>query len=191
MEILVAEDEAVSRTLVQHVLMKAGHRVTLAADGQEAWAAWQTGKQRIIVSDWLMPVSDGLEMCRRLRSRHSEPYTYFILLTGRTGRENFLEAMAAGVDDFMTKPVDAEELIARVQAAERILGLRQELHFLEGLLPICSYCKRIRDDKARWLSLESYVQENSNLEFSHGVCPDCYARHLEPHLEGHKPGEKA
>ena len=182
MDILVAEDEAVSRTLVQGVLQGDGHHVTLTADGQQAWDAWLEKKYRLIVSDWLMPVTDGLELCRRIRARHSERYTYFILLTGRTGRENFLEAMDAGVDDFMTKPVDAQELKARVHVAERILGLRQELHFLEGLLPICSYCRRVRNETAGWVSLQHYVEDHAKVKFSHGVCPDCYARHLGPQI---------
>ena len=128
------------------------------------------------------PVTDGLELCRRIRARTAEPYTYFIMLTGRTGKESFLEAMDAGVDDFMTKPVDAEELQARIQAAARILGLRQEMHFLEGLLPICSYCRRIRNETAGWVSLQRYVEDHAKVKFSHGVCPECYARHLGPQI---------
>jgi len=182
MDILVAEDESVSRTLVQGVLAKKGHRVTLTADGEQAWESWLANKFRLIVSDWLMPVTDGLELCRRIRARTAEPYTYFIMLTGRTGKESFLEAMDAGVDDFMTKPVDAEELQARIQAAARILGLRQEMHFLEGLLPICSYCRRIRNETAGWVSLQRYVEDHAKVKFSHGVCPECYARHLGPQI---------
>lgn len=183
MDILIAEDDPVSRTVVRAVLEEAGHRVTQVADGREAWVSWRVTRQRLIVSDWQMPVTDGLELCRRVRAPSSEPYTYFILLTSKTGRENFLEAMAAGVDDFMSKPIDAAELKARVHVAERILGLRQELHFLEGLLPVCSYCKRIRNGESRWLTLEHYIQEHTEVEFSHGVCPDCYIRHVQPQLD--------
>jgi CheY-like chemotaxis protein len=88
MDVLIAEDENVSRTLVRSVLESAGHRVSAVSDGREAWKSWQTLKHRLIVSDWLMPVTDGLELCRRVRARRDEPYTYFILLTGRTGRES-------------------------------------------------------------------------------------------------------
>src|SRR5712692_2426432 len=158
MDILVAEDEAVTRTLVRAVLEKEGYGVTVVTDGQAAWDAWVSERFRLVVSDWLMPGMDGLELCRRLRSRPAEPYTYFILLTGRSGRENFLEAMAAGIDDFMGKPLDPEELKARVTVAERILGLRKELHMLQGLLPICSYCKKIRNEGQQWLPLEQYMQ---------------------------------
>ena len=183
MDILIAEDEAVSRTLVKAVLETSGHRVTAVGDGREAWVSWQASKPRLIVSDWQMPVTDGLDLCRQVRGARTDSYTYFILLTGRTGRENFLEAMAAGVDDFMAKPVDAGELKARVQVAERILGLRQELHFLEGLLPICSYCKRIRSGESSWVPLERFVKEHTEVEFTHGICAQCYTEHVQPQLD--------
>lgn len=182
MKILIAEDDAVSRAKLAALLKAQGHDVTATEDGMEAWGAWQIAQLRVVVSDWDMPEIDGLELCRRLRAYQAPNYTYFILLTGATGRENFLSAMEAGIDDFMTKPVDAEELRARLTVAERILGLRAELNALEGLLPICSYCKRIRNDRDEWSSLEGYIEKRSHAEFSHGVCPDCYKKHLEPHL---------
>jgi YesN/AraC family two-component response regulator len=92
--------------------------------------------------------------------------------------------MDAGIDDFITKPVDGDELKARVRVAERILGLRKRMDDLEGLLPICSYCKRIRNDHDQWSALEGYIEQRSGAEFSHGVCPDCYALHLEPKVGG-------
>ena len=183
MEILVVEDDPVSQALVRAVLERAGHKTTLAVNGREAWRTWSQAKHRLIVSDWLMPEMDGLEFCRAVRNVRADAYTYFVLLTSRSGRENFLEAMAAGVDDFMTKPIDAEELKARVHVAERILGLRRELRLLEGLLPICSYCKRIRNSNENWMSLEEYVQKHAEVEFSHGVCPTCYSRYLQPQID--------
>jgi DNA-binding response OmpR family regulator len=182
MKILIAEDEAVSRAKLLALLNAQGHDVTATEDGMEAWGAWQIAQPRVVVSDWAMPELDGLELCRRLRAHQADHYTYFILLTATGGRENFLAAMEAGIDDFITKPVDPEELRARLTVAQRILGLREELSALEGLLPICSYCKRIRNDRQEWSSLEGYIEKRSKAEFSHGVCPDCYKKHLEPHL---------
>ena len=122
---------------------------------------------------------EGLDLCRKVRARSGE-YVYFIMLTARSGRAEYLEAMDAGVDDFLTKPLDAVDLQCRLRVAERILGLRKEVQQLEGLLPICSYCKRIRDDANRWSSLEGFIEKRSNAEFSHGICPDCYQKHVEP-----------
>jgi sigma-B regulation protein RsbU (phosphoserine phosphatase) len=182
MKILLAEDEALSRETLRAVMAAAGHEVIPVATGREAWERWFTMRHRVIVADWLMPEMDGLELCRRIRSQAPGPYTYFILETIRSGRGNFLEAMKAGVDDFIAKPIDPEELIARLNAAERILGLRAELFALEGLLPMCSYCRRLRDDAGTWTPLEQYVESRSTAQFTHGVCPECYDKHLRPVL---------
>ena len=182
MNILIAEDEPVSRQVLQAILTAGGHTVTAAKDGAEALDAWRLNQARIVISDWAMPEMDGLELCRRIRTEVRDRYTYYILLTGRSGRESYLTAMDAGIDDFITKPVDGDELNARLRVAERILGLRKRMDDLEGLLPICSYCKRIRNDDQRWTGLEGYIEQRSGAEFSHGVCPDCFKQHLEPKL---------
>jgi sigma-B regulation protein RsbU (phosphoserine phosphatase) len=184
MGILVAEDDTVTRLTLRALLAAQGNAVTLAEDGREAWGLWQLSGPRIVISDWLMPEMDGLELCRKIRAAPGKPYTYFILQTARTGRESFLEAMAAGVDDFITKPVAVDELKARLGVAERILGLREELLALEGLLSVCSYCKRIRDADGGWGSLERYVEQRSNTAFSHGYCDECFAKYVEPQLGG-------
>jgi sigma-B regulation protein RsbU (phosphoserine phosphatase) len=180
--ILLVEDDAVTRRMLQAVLAAQGHSVTEAEDGDEAWGAWQLSAPRVVVSDWLMPKVDGLELCRRIRAARTSGYTYFLLQTVRTGRANFLEAMDAGVDDFVAKPVVPEELKARLRAAERILDLRTELVTLEGLLSVCSYCKRIREADG-WASLERYIEARSKAEFSHGFCPECYETHVRPQIE--------
>jgi len=182
MNVLLVEDDAVARMVLEAVLTARGHQVTAASDGKDAWSLWSLSRQAVVLSDWLMPEMDGLELCRRIRAERRQEYTYFILQTSKSGKESFLTAMEAGIDDFVTKPVDPDELVARLRAAERILDLRRELSQLEGLLPICSYCKRIRDAGDTWQSVERYVGERSKAEFSHGICPDCYKKHIEPQL---------
>jgi len=184
MNVLLVEDEAATRLMLGGVLTAHGHNVLEAEDGAQAWGIWQLSAPRVVVADWLMPELDGLELCRRVRSAHGRPYTYFILLTSRSGLESFREAMQAGVDDFITKPARPDELAARLGVAERILGLRAELLALEGLLSVCSYCRRIRDADRGWGSLERYIEQHSKAEFSHGVCPDCYEKYLKPQLGG-------
>src|SRR5579871_3576988 len=105
MNVLLVEDDPVSRRIFERNLAQLGHRVVQASDGAEAWSILQSDPIRIVVSDWMMPRMDGLELCRRLRERTGTSYTYFILLTAREGDENYHEAMAAGVDDFLTKPL--------------------------------------------------------------------------------------
>jgi len=180
--ILLAEDDLVVRTTLAAILSAQGHEVTEAEDGSQAWGAWQLSAPRVVVADWQMPEMDGLELCRMIRAAPGRPYTYFILQTVRHGRESYLEAMDAGVDDFITKPAEAHELIARLRVADRILGLREELVALEGLLSVCSYCKRMRNADGAWSSLERYIEQHSNAEFSHGVCPECYEKHLKPQM---------
>ncbi len=183
MNVLIAEDDPISRLVLHAILIAAGHSVTAAKDGAEALDAWRLTQSRIVISDWAMPEMDGLELCRRIREEVHDRYTYYILLTGRSGRESYLTAMDAGIDDFITKPVDGDELKARLRVAERILGLRKRMDDLEGLLPICAYCKRIRDDQEQWSGLEGYIEQRSGAEFSHGICPDCYKKHIEPQLD--------
>jgi sigma-B regulation protein RsbU (phosphoserine phosphatase) len=180
--LLIAEDEPVTQLRLAAALKGMGHEVTVAADGQEAWADLQLGHYAIVISDWQMPKLDGPELCRRVRARGGERYTYLILVTATGGKQRYLEGMEAGADDFITKPIDFDELRARLNVAERILGLRQHVQQLEGLLPICAYCKRIRDGAERWQPIEQYVEKRSDALFSHGICPDCYEKHVKPQL---------
>jgi DNA-binding response OmpR family regulator len=106
-----------------------------------------------------------------------------MLLTALSGRANYLEGMDAGADDFVTKPFERHELHARLRVAERVLGLHRTVRQLEGLLPICSYCKRIRDEQESWSQVEEYVSRRTEAQFTHGICPDCYEHHLKPQLE--------
>src|SRR5438876_6161094 len=103
-----------------------------------------------------MPEMDGLALCGHVRARRKQPYIYFILVTSRGGKQQYLTWMEAGADDFIAKPVDPDELRARLTVAERIFVLRTELRQLEGLLPICSFCKRIRNNNDVWQSLEYF-----------------------------------
>jgi sigma-B regulation protein RsbU (phosphoserine phosphatase) len=183
MKILIAEDDRVSRIVLSELLTKSGHEVTAVENGQMAWDLYSSQPMPILISDWMMPSMDGLQLCRRIRAEKRAGYTYIILLTALSGKANYLEGMEAGADDFVVKPFDADELQARLRAAERILALQHEVRQLRGLLPICSYCKKIRDDRNIWTQLEQYVTERSEALFSHSLCPDCFEREMKPQLE--------
>jgi len=174
-KILIAEDDLTSRLVLAATLQKAGHEVVATEDGRRAWSAWCEQFFPVLISDWQMPGLDGLDLCRSIRETGGAGYTYVILLTSHGGKANHREAMNAGVDDFLTKPPDEEELVARLHVAERILGLRQHVKRLEGILSICSYCKKIRDE-SRWSQMENYVTRHSEAQFSHGICPECLAK---------------
>jgi response regulator RpfG family c-di-GMP phosphodiesterase len=153
----------------------------------------------------MMPEMDGTEICRRLRTESGLPPIYLILLTARGGKENLVEGLNAGADDFITKPFDREELRARLQVGERTIALQRTLadrvrelqealsrvKVLQGLLPICSYCKKIRNDGDYWERVEDYISEHTDAQFSHGICPDCYEKVVKPDFDRMFPEKKS
>ena len=127
MKILIAEDERVSRRLLESRLKKWGYEVTAAEDGEEAWELFQKESFSMVISDWMMPKMDGLELLRRIRSSERPGYVYTILLTARTEKEDLLAGMDSGADDFIAKPFDKDELLARLKVGLRITNLEHDL----------------------------------------------------------------
>lgn len=184
MKVLAVEDDAVARAVLRKALQRLGHEVIEAKDGLEAWAAMEVEPVRVIVSDWMMPNVSGLELCQRLRARPGAEYVYFILITANSADSTNRNAAAdAGVDDFLSKPLNIEELWMRLRVAERILRYATQVQQLEELLPICSYCKKIRDDQNYWQQMEGYINERTGSEFSHSVCPDCMTSVVQPEMD--------
>lgn len=183
MRILLVEDEAISRRASLRLLMKEGYDVEMATDGRRAWELLQREDFSVVITDWLMPEIDGLELCRLIRGRSNKQYTYIILVTAKTGKTDYLEGLESGADDFLSKPYDPDVLRARLRVAKRLLDLRQQVERLQGLLPICQYCKKIRDDKNLWTQIEAYISEHSSADFTHGICPECEEIHVRPQLE--------
>jgi len=183
-KILAVEDDPVARAVLHQALLRLGHEVVDAADGTEALRLLEKEPVRVIVSDWMMPEMDGLALCRAVRGRVEADYVYFILLTSRTADvDNQREAIEAGVDDFLSKPLNSQDIWMRLRVAERILRYATEVRQLEAFLPICGYCKKVRDDQNYWQQIESYINERTGTDFSHSVCPDCYQRVVMPELE--------
>lgn len=175
MNVLVADDDGISRLLLEATIARLGHDVTTVVDGEAAWTALERGAFAVLITDLLMPRLDGFELVRRVRARAQESYLYVILLTTAGGKVNLLNAIDAGVDDFVTKPFDPQLLAARVHVAERIVGVHRRAWQLEGLLPICAWCKRIKDGQSQWTRIEQYLADRSEARFSHGICPECSA----------------
>ena len=179
MKILIAEDDPVSVKILKFTLEHYGHEVVTATSGSEAWEKFEADPVRVIVSDWMMPGLDGLQLCAKVRARPKTDYTYFILLTAiNTGRENLRQAMSAGIDDFLTKPLDREAILMRLRVAERILEFTTQIRVLKELIPICMYCKRVRDDSNYWDQVEHYIHEHTGSNFSHGICPECFDKQI-------------
>ncbi|HEY1379411.1 MAG TPA: response regulator transcription factor, partial [Gemmataceae bacterium] len=161
MKVLIAEDDSVSRLLLDSILREWGYDVVTTSDGLEAWDAL-TGPAapRLAILDWQMPGVDGLELCRRLRADRTTASTYVLLLTGKGGTDNVVQGLRSGANDYLTKPFDLDELSARLGVGRRVVELQQALtervaqleqalaqvKRLEGMIPICAWCKKIRND---------------------------------------------
>jgi DNA-binding response OmpR family regulator len=198
MRLVVADDDPVTRRLLEGLLSKLGFQVVLAKDGIEALAIL-TGEDPppLAILDWMMPGMTGIDVCRKLRHRASSGPTYVLIVTSREQTEDLVAALDAGADDYVTKPFQVEELKARVGVGLRVATLQRRLadrvtelenalaHVtrLQGLLPICMYCKKIRNDQNYWTQVETYVSDHSGARFSHSICPDCRVKHIEPELE--------
>jgi phosphoserine phosphatase RsbU/P len=190
MKILVAEDDSVSRLLLESILREWGYDVTATTDGLAAWDALRTpGAPRMAIVDWQMPGLDGLELCRRVRSGPATESVYVLLLTGKGGTENIVLGLRAGANDYLTKPFDLDELSARLNVGRRVVELQQSLaervaelertlaqvKRLEGMIPICAWCKKVRNDSNYWQQVEEYLGQYGEVRFSHGICPECFA----------------
>ncbi len=128
MKILIADDSIVSRHLLEATLRKWGYDVMVACDGAEALELLQReDAPALIILDWMMPGMTGVEVCRRIRQRDSEPYTYILLLTSKSQKEDLIEGMDAGADDYITKPFDQNELQVRLRAGTRLVDLQTQL----------------------------------------------------------------
>ena len=184
MDILIAEHDFISRKLLVNILEELGHIVTVASDGEEAWELYQKQPCRLVITDWLMPRLDGLDLVRKIRAKDMSDYTYVVLLTANIGqRENYFKAMEAGVDDFLAKPLDRIELEIRINVAARILKASSHIHSLESVLTICAYTKKINFPDEGWQTIEEFMRKHLGLTVSHGIEPEYYDRVIKPQLE--------
>lgn len=186
--ILIAEDHHVSRHLLERNLQNWGFEVITAEDGEAAAEILEgPSAPSLAVLDWMMPQMDGVEVCRRVRSHTGRPYIYLILLTAKSQKEEIAAGLDAGADDYVIKPFDPDELRARLKVGQRVVELERTLEKrvqdleaaladvkrLKSLLPICMYCKSVRDDGDYWRQLEEYIHTETGTDFSHGICPVC------------------
>jgi DNA-binding response OmpR family regulator len=198
LRVLVADDEPISRTVVGAMLRKAGYSVMYAPDGAEAWQLLDAlDPPSLALLDWEMPVLQGPDIVQKLRKKTAVSPTYLILLTSRDSQADIVQGLRAGADDYVTKPANEDELIARVNVGARVVRLQAALadrvrsleealanvKALQTLLPMCAYCKSVRNDQNYWEKVETYFAQHSGVSFSHSYCPTCYERYVKPDLE--------
>jgi phosphoserine phosphatase RsbU/P len=192
MKILIAEDDLTSRKVLRAVLEKLGYEVVETIDGEDAWMIMQkSDAPHLIILDWMMPVMDGLELINRIRSIQTSQPPYIIMLTTKGEKSDIIAGLDAGADDYLSKPFDTGELRARVDVGRRMIEMEDrlaakvkelkkaldELKILQGIIPICSFCKKIRDDRGYWSHVEAYISQHSEAQFSHSICPECGKKH--------------
>jgi phosphoserine phosphatase RsbU/P len=198
MKILIAEDDQTSRRVLQAVLSKWDYQVVESQNGSEAWDVLQADRtMQMAIFDWMMPEMDGLELTRRIRASETLSGMYIILLTAKGRTEDIVAGLEAGANDYVAKPFNREELMARVGVGRRVAELQQalalrvgelevtlaEIKTLKGLIPMCASCKKIRDDQGFWQQVEGYLMQHSQAEFSHGLCPECMEKHYPEYFE--------
>src|SRR5271163_540603 len=197
MIVLVADDLDVNRKLLRSLLTADGYDVIDASNGADAFQILQGTTGPVVgLIDWEMPEMEGIEVCRQTRLLEGTPPIYQILLTVRDSKQDIVAGLQGGANDYITKPFDKTELLARVRIGTQMVQLQQALtervaelkeallsvKQLGGLLPICSYCKKIRDDQNYWQQVEAYVGKHSEAKFSHSICPQCYEDIIKPQM---------
>jgi YesN/AraC family two-component response regulator len=180
--ILLVDDErlildSLSRELTSEPL---GFDVTTAANGEEAVDKINGGYWDLVITDLVMPGVDGFQVLKA--AKHKNPQTMVIILTGYADMQSAIDALRLGVDDFLQKPCDTDELLYRMSNCFVKQELQRKVLLYENILPVCSYCKKIRDDQpgeqgeGHWYSLEEFFTKVKGVNCSHGCCPDCFAK---------------
>jgi len=188
MRLLIVDDDANTINLLRKYLKGWGYDVVTAGNGIEAMDIIKgINSPQIIILDWLMPEMDGIEVIKQVRRLESSNPPYIILFTVRDEKGAIIEGLDAGANDYVTKPFDKDEFHARIRVGERFINLQNalaerikelqeamaQINTLQGILPICSFCHKIRNDQESWEMLEKYISEHSEAKFSHGICPEC------------------
>jgi len=195
MRILIAEDDCTSRAILATFLKKNNYEVIEAENGAEALAEMQKpDAPRLAILDWLMPEMDGVEVIRHIRALQDTHTPYLIMLTSLEAKDDIIAGLDAGANDYLSKPFDPGELRARIAVGQRLIETQEaliesrtmlaaklqelrkaleQIKTLRGIVPICANCKKIRSDDGYWQQVEVYVRDNTEAEFTHGICPEC------------------
>lgn len=191
--ILIADDDPIARRFLENALRKAGYDVVVVCTGDEAWSVLGgPNVPAVAVLDWMMPGLTGVEVCEKVRAANLPVPPYLIVLTSRGDTDDIVRALGAGADDHVTKPFEINELRARLAVGVRIVTLQQQLaervraleealahvQQLQGLIPICAWCRQVRSDGNYWEQVESYLTKRSGLHFTHAICPSCRAKEV-------------
>jgi len=191
--ILIVEDDPYFQRVLHRRLQSDGYQVQTAGDGREGMKAIVAWEPHLVISDWMMPEVDGLELCQSVKTGLREAAPYFILLTARGELSDRLLGLETGADDYVIKPCEQAELMARIKAGLRVIMLTRELQETVGrlrdvnggdgnghpplpdLIAICSHCRKVRTDDNIWMELGDFLESRIPAKFTNGICPGCHA----------------
>lgn len=198
MKVLIADDDSITRKTLEASLSSWGYDVETVEDGDQALEALaKDNRAGVAIIDWMMPGLSGLELCKKVKETQTDHPPHMIMLTSKDLQADIIEGLSSGADAYIKKPFFNDELRARIQAAERIVELQDALkskveeleesltHIkqLQGIIPICMHCNKIRSEQEDWERMEKYIMEHSDATFSHGVCPECVEEHYPEHKD--------
>jgi len=205
MRVVIAEDDVTSRKMLELMLSKVGMEVISTDNGKDAlYHLTQKDAPKIAILDWMMPEMNGITVCEAIKTMHLKNPPYIILLTTMDKKEDIILGLQAGANDYVTKPFNTGELTARLDVGRRVVELQttlnkrvQELQdalshiaTLQGIIPICMCCHKIRNDQESWQKIEHYIEAHSEAQFSHSVCPDCMTKYYSEALADNEQEEK-
>ncbi|MCP4348847.1 MAG: response regulator [Desulfobacterales bacterium] len=185
--VLVIDDNIQNLQVLSEMLRSRNYKVATVKDGFKALKFAKTKNPDIILLDIIMPEMNGFEVCRQLKSKDNTKDIPIIFISALNETEDIVKGFRAGGADYITKPFQSEEVLARVEVHLNLRRLQKHLQeknaqlkdalekvkTLKGLIPICANCKKIRDDKGYWHQVEAYIRKHSEAKFSHGICSEC------------------
>ena len=178
--ILIVEDSQTNIQVLGRVLKDEKYELAIATNGKEGYQMAINIDPDLILLDIMMPVMDGFETCKRLKLLDKTKNIPIIFLTARGNPDDVIAGFELGAVDYITKPFNSHELLARVkthitlqQTIQELKRSLDEIKTLKGLLPICAKCKKVRDDEGYWQSVEKYISTRTEAKFTHSICPDC------------------
>ena len=184
MRILLAEDEPALATWLVQALRQSQFQVDWVNDGRLVRQSLKSTRYDALILDLGLPGRDGHDVLADLRD--ADQRLPVLILTARDSLIERVSTLREGADDFLAKPLDRDQIWMRLRVAKRILGYTREIVQLESLLPVCVYCKKVRDDNNYWEQIEHYISRLTGEQISHSVCPDCYEKIVKPQIESLK-----
>jgi DNA-binding response OmpR family regulator len=171
--LLIVDDNAENIQMLGSILKKEKYAISVALNGAEALKLLKKTEVDLVLLDVMMPEMDGYEVCTILKNDERLKKIPVIFLTAKGEQEDIIKGFSVGAVDYIAKPFNQEELLARVSVHVELSRSREEIKKLKSFLPICASCKSIRNDENKWVSVESYFEKQNDITFSHGICPAC------------------